>query len=460
MINIEKVELIQMEQKAYPKNSPFSPPEIYPERLYEDIDETNSVYKAVRDLLTKLELDKENYGNKKWNPLGEIIKPGDKVVIKPNFVSESRSEDIEPLSIVTHASVIRPIIDYCQIALQGKGIITVADAPQEDSDFEKIKDITGIKGVIDFINDNSSLKVNLFDLRERIVHVEDNVITKRFKNDGNQYTTIDIGKKSEFICIDNCMDRIYGADYDYEEVRKHHTYGKHEYYISNIILDADVIINIPKLKTHKKSGITVCLKSLIGINGNKNYLPHFRFGSKEDGGDEHPNGITQKFGSNFYKHIFKTMSLMGPTDLMRIPGKIYHFLNKNKIVEYNPGNWNGNDTIWRTIIDLNKIIFYADKNGIMRDNIQRKYFAIVDGVIAGEGNGPHYPKSKSCGLIFGGFDPVLIDLIAAKIMGFDWQKIPLLVNGKNSIFPNNYQCVDKININLNFQPPPMWETIK
>ena len=33
-----------------------------------------------------------------------------------------------------------------------------------------------------------------------------------------------------------------------------------EYCISNTILDADVIINIPKLKTHKKAGITVCLK--------------------------------------------------------------------------------------------------------------------------------------------------------------------------------------------------------
>ena len=32
--------------------------------------------------------------------------------------------------------------------------------------------------------------------------------------------------------------------------------------------------SLPKLKTHKKAGITCALKNLIGINGNKEYLPH------------------------------------------------------------------------------------------------------------------------------------------------------------------------------------------
>src|SRR5438093_548816 len=30
------------------------------------------------------------------------------------------------------------------------------------------------------------------------------------------------------------------------------------------------------------------------------------------------------------------------------------------------GNWSGNDTLWRTILDLNRILLHADKNGELR----------------------------------------------------------------------------------------------
>ena len=49
------------------------------------------------------------------------------------------------------------------------------------------------------------------------------------------------------------------------------------------------------------------------------------------------------------------------------------------------GSWHGNDTIWRAVVDLNKILLYADGEGVMRDTPQRRYYAIVDGVVAGEG---------------------------------------------------------------------------
>lgn len=449
-----------MGKRQYPNNIPFNPPEKYPEYPYEETDKNNMVYKAVRDLLIRLELDKEKFGTRDWNPLGEIIKPGDNVVIKPNFVSEPRSINVDPFSIITHASVIRPIIDYCQIALKGKGTLVVADAPQTDSDFEKIKQITRIQEVINFVNANSSLKIDLLDLREVKFQLKDGLIIKRFKNNGDPrgYTTIDLGDRSEFRSIEAYMNRIYGADYDFEEVRKHHTNRKHEYYISNTILKADAIINVPKLKTYIKAGITVCLKNFVGINGNKNYLPHYRFGSREEGGDERPgNGLTQKISSKFYKFIFKAMSKMGPTEmnLMRIAKIAYSSLGfKNKA-----GAWYGNDTLWRMIVDLNRIILYADEKGKMRDEVQRRCLHIVDGVIAGEGNGPHFPTAKPCGVILGGFNPVLVDLIAAKMMGFDWEKIPQITGAKRALFPLVSVDEGKLGFDLGFQPPSGWEYI-
>ena len=61
-------------------------------------------------------------------------------------------------------------------------------------------------------------------------------------------------------------------------------------------------------------------------------------------------------------------------------------------LKFESGNWHGNDTIWRTIVDLNKILFFSKKDGFLSNEIQRKYFAIVDGIIGGEGNGPHFPN--------------------------------------------------------------------
>ena len=53
-------------------------------------------------------------------------------------------------------------------------------------------------------------------------------------------------------------------------------------------MDADVFINIPKLKSHKKVGLTCALKNLVGINANKNWLPHHTEGTPDKGGDQFP----------------------------------------------------------------------------------------------------------------------------------------------------------------------------
>ena len=55
----------------------------------------------------------------------------------------------------------------------------------------------------------------------------------------------------------------------------------------------------------------------------------------------------------------------------------------------NRGAWDGNDTIWRMVVDLYSIIL---KNG------PRKFFSVIDGVIGGESNGPFCPIPKNSNL--------------------------------------------------------------
>jgi hypothetical protein len=120
--------------------------------------------------------------------------------------------------------------------------------------------------------------------------------------------------------------------------------------------------------------------------------------------------------------------LKGRPDLSRLfvpvkkAGRLI-FGDTRKVVR--SGNWHGNDTCWRMVLDLNKCLFFFDGGGQPRKKPLR-YLTVVDGIIAGEGNGPMSPDSKPCGVIIAGAHPVAVDCTAATLMGFDWQKLRLL----------------------------------
>jgi hypothetical protein len=106
---------------------------------------------------------------------------------------------------------------------------------------------------------------------------------------------------------------------------------------------------------------------------------------------------------------------------------------------YPSGGWHGNDTIWRTVDDLNRIVqFYSPTKCAMQAERQRRYFAVVDGIIAMEGNGPLRGTPKATGVILGGEDPLAIDVAAAACMGFDWRQIRLLNGIRNAPYRPRY----------------------
>ena len=99
----------------------FNPSEKYPEYPWGDGNiskSENRVYKMVRNVLYKLGLDEKNFGSKDWNPLGEIIKKGDCVLIKPNMVVNNHPLGGDLNSVVTNPSVVRAVADYVYIALK------------------------------------------------------------------------------------------------------------------------------------------------------------------------------------------------------------------------------------------------------------------------------------------------------------------------------------------------------
>jgi len=385
-----------------------------------------------------LKLDLEHYGQKEWNPLGRIIHPGNTVVLKPNFIRDFREthpghEDC----LITHGSVIRATLDYVYIAMKGEGRIIIADASQNDADFEVIRRISGLDEIQEFFREHADFEVEVYDLRPEKAQKLDGVIVghELLPGDPAGYVKVNLGRHSAFNEVSHLCHLLYGAEYDTQELRNHHHDDVHEYLISKTILDADCIINLPKLKTHKKTGITVCLKNLVGINGNKNWLPHHREGTPVQSGDQFADdGMIHRIERKTMACFRSLFPLFGP--FRRIIAKplkgfgkgIFGDTNTNTI---RSGNWYGNDTTWRMVIDLNRILMYADNNGKLQENPARRLFCIVDGIIGGEGNGPLDPTPKPSGFVLSGNNALAVDLVCAHLMGFDYKRIPVLYQSLN-----------------------------
>ncbi|HVZ39609.1 MAG TPA: DUF362 domain-containing protein [Candidatus Kapabacteria bacterium] len=423
-------------QAAYPNavsNPGFHPSERYPEYPFDDLSpEPNDVYRQVRELLHKLGLDAANYGTAAWNPFGEIVRPGDNVVLKPNFVRHYHRLG-KPLDcVITHASVLRPIMDYVWIALQGRGEIVVADSPQGDSNWDQLVERNGATSLFAYYTGHatSTLLIELRDLRkEWTVYKHGGVIWDRIrlKGDPHGYSTVALDADSEYTAMRN--KNYYGADYDRDRTKQFHNETANRYNIANTILRADVFICVPKLKVHRKVGVTLNIKNLIGVNGEKNYLPHFVVGSPDKGGDEFSNDTF----NNRIDRKLKDVLLWKHHSIGKYLYVAWHALDKFILRKFQPeqsfvkGDWWGNDTTWRSAVDLNKILLYCDREGRMHDTVQRRYLSIIDGIVGGEAEGPLTPDPVYSGVMLGGFDPLTVDIFASTVMGIDWHRLKMLI---------------------------------
>lgn len=421
---------------SYDTPAPFSPGRAWPEyrRISLASDQHfNRVYETVRETFRLLGLDAGRFGSPEWNPLGRWIQPGNTVVIKPNFVRDFRETSPDHADcIMTHGSVIRAVLDYAYIALRGTGRIVIADAPQNDADFDAIRRIAHLDEIVHFYRSTAAFGVEVYDLRPQAANKIDGVIVghRSLTGDPSGYVRLDLGRRSAFADISDLCPKLYGSEYEQDEVVRHHTAGTHEYLISRTVLEADCVISIPKLKTHKKVGLTANMKNLVGINGNKNWLPHHREGSPAEGGDQFSQDGFLRTAERLSTALFKRwFPHLGPLrSLIAGPAKAVgrQLFGDTNVDTVRSGNWYGNDTTWRMVLDLNRILFYGDSAGAWHDQPVRRFFSVVDGIVAGEGNGPLDPRPRPAGVIIAGSNPVAVDLACARLIGFDYTKIPML----------------------------------
>jgi uncharacterized protein (DUF362 family) len=124
-----------------------------------------------------------------------------------------------------------------------------------------------------------------------------------------------------------------------------------ELYLPETLFNADLLVSMPKLKTHHWAGVTLSLKNMFGV----------------------------------------------------VPGSVYGW-PKNAL------HWAG---IHRSILDINS-------------SLPIPQFAIVDGIVGMEGNGPLQGQAKQSGVLILGDDLVAVDATAARLMKIEPRKIDYL----------------------------------
>lgn len=137
-------------------------------------------------------------------PLGgmrQFVKPGQRVLIKPNLLSGKVPEK----AVTTHPEIVRAVIELAQ---EAGGIVSVGDSP-------------GIGTA-----ENVARKCGILEIVEAT---------------GARFTTFEESVKI----------RPGGGTF-------------HELEVAQEILNADVIINLPKLKTHQMMGLTCAVKNMFG----------------------------------------------------------------------------------------------------------------------------------------------------------------------------------------------------
>jgi uncharacterized protein (DUF362 family) len=428
------VSVIRDPRLVYPDTGEYySPDHAFPEyRLGHIAKKPNLVYAAVRQCLADARLDQENFGKSTWNPLRNYVKPGQSVFLLCNFVKHNITNVPQILAAkCTHASVIRPLIDYILLALSGTGSVSFGNAPLQSADWMTVTRETGAQHLHEFYTHffKTDISVQLVDLRQHIVRRKllGAVEPLYHVDDTEACIPVDLGP-------DSLLDQLYARgqspkfrvlDYDPHRTERCHSHAKHIFLMSRRILQSDVIISVPKLKTHEKVGFTCGIKGCVGAVGHKDSLAHHRYGPPRSGGDEYPDHVS----------FLRPLSYLHEAVYSLHPGryqKALHLLNcwsrkfVRRFTRSLSGSWPGNDTCWRMAVDLARIVEYAARDGCLKPQKQRSHIMLTDGIVAGEGDGPLSPRPVRLGYLSFSDNIAAGDYVNCLSMGFSPEKIPML----------------------------------
>ena len=358
--------------------------------------------------------------------LSPVIQPGMSVLIKPNWVVDRNFGGGGRDCLITHEAFILTVLE--EVAKTRPGRVVLGDAPIQDTVFENLFSKEFREGA-ESLAKAHNIRLDIMDFRR--TKLVNGSIWNGAKNNIkslDQYILFDLGKDSLLEPISGSDPRFRITKYNPDDLATRHKQGRHQYLLCREAFEADITLSLPKLKTHMKVGLTAALKNLVGLNGNKEYLPHHRVGGAEEGGDCYPG---KHFGKRIAERCLDAANRrIGKTSFGRWRRFADFVLNKTTVPSDRnlEGGWHGNDTCWRMVLDLNRILLYGRSDGTMSDVPQRKLLSLTDAIICGEGEGPLSPQPVRVGAVTFSESAAAADVIHAALFRFDPMKIRLIKN--------------------------------
>ncbi|PLX84599.1 MAG: (4Fe-4S)-binding protein [Desulfuromonas sp.] len=149
--------------------------------------------------------------------MGAFVRPGQKVLLKPNMLAGKAPEK----AVTTHPELVRGVIRLVQ---EAGGIVSVGDSPGLGSP----RHVAGRSGILDVIEETGA----------RFAPFDESV---RIRSGGGTFQELELARD---------------------------------------VLEADVVINLPKLKTHQMMGMTCAVKNLFGaVVGMRKIRLHLQAGT-------------------------------------------------------------------------------------------------------------------------------------------------------------------------------------
>lgn len=364
---------------------------------------------------------------------------GKKVLLKPNWVKQPFRQ-YDDICLCTHNNFIVAVLEL--VLKRKPASVLIGDAPMQGCYWERL--ITpAFTDAVKELSATYTVPVVIKDFRRVFFDTVTNKLDDQ-RNPISNYIIFDVGKKSYLEPITVPGKKIFRvAQYNPDKFSETHRPGVHKYCIIKELFNADVVISLPKIKTHQKTGITGALKNIVGFNGDKDYLPHHRVGGTKMGGDSYPgknrirywaelamDNANRNMGNFWYRPWFKFSQTLWA---LSFPGKEHQW----------HAAWYGNDTTWRMVMDLNLIVNYGMADGTLADTPQRFLYSFCDGIVGGQGDGPLSPDPLNLGVMSFTDDSTTNDICMALMMGLPIEKIPLLIAAK-SFMPDR-----KVTIRLN-----------
>jgi len=383
-----------------------------------------------------------------------------RILIKPNWVKHPVKET-DKLCLTTHPNFILAALELI-LEHKPKRII-IGDAPIQGCQWEKMLPEYFFQKVNEY-SKIYSVPIIIKDFRRTTLDKTRNTVIRN-KVPLDEYIIFDLGSNSWLEPISSEKPIFRVTDYNHQRLAQTHKVGVHKYCITKELFYADVVISLPKIKTHQKVGITCALKNVVGLNGDKDFLPHHRVGGTGFGGDCYPGKNYIRRFSEYLKD--KANKNIGTSKyyFWNFASKIAWSLNRRSKFHSLAAGWYGNDTAWRMVADLNTITQYGNADGSISMIPQREIYSLCDGIIGGQGDGPLEPEPLPLGVVSFSNNSALNDAAMANLMGFDMNKIPLAreclkkTDLSRAIIKINNEYLELqyiLNHRIKTTPPPGW----